>query len=422
MTVIDRFVSRCICLSLVTVHLSVQSMEWGEIEHHVSGVVDTRIGYADSSDSYLSAGLGKFSANNGSQFALSQLGLSYHTQWGDAWSSRIVANGYLDGINNGIGLTEALVRYRDIPSESGIRLDVEFGLMYPKISLENVATAWASPYSLSYSTINSWLAEEVRHIGLSTTIESLGKYRQSAHDFSLTAEAFMFNDTTGAMLAWHGWTQTSRQTLLQETIPITAIPAMQPDGMLAEQAANSDPFTELDDRIGAHVVAKWAWRSNGNVQVGYYDNNANTLIVKQGQYVWLTKFGHVGAKWLLPYGVSFISQYMQGNTLMTNTDGLPVVDNDFHSGYIMLSKRFTQHRVSLRVEDFSVTDKDVTPDDNNNEDGQSLTVAYQYQLDKPWFIQLEYNVIDSTRPARRYINQPIELVEQQWQVSSRYFF
>ncbi|MDD8057675.1 MAG: hypothetical protein WBG74_06335 [Shewanella sp.] len=392
------------------------------VEHSIHGVVDIRVGYADTIDSYLDGGLGKLAANNGGQVALSQLGLSYHSQWGDAWSSRIVANAYVDGINNGIGLTEAMVRYRDIPSESGIRLDVEFGLMYPKISLENVATTWASPYSLSYSTMNSWLAEEVRHIGLSTTVESLGKYRQSAHDFSLTAEAFMYNDTTGAMLSWHGWTQSSRQTLLQETLPITAIPAMQPGGMLDEQAANSDPFKELDDRIGAHVVAKWTWRNNGSVQAGYYDNNADTLIVKQGQYAWLTQFGHIGAKWRLPMGINLISQYMQGSTIMTNTDGWPVVDNDFHSGYIMLSKRWSQHRVSLRVEDFSVTDNDDTPEDDNNEDGQSMTLAYQYQLDRPWFIQLEYNVIDSTRPARRYLNLPIDLIEQQWQLSSRYFF
>ncbi|WP_240778297.1 hypothetical protein [Shewanella polaris] len=398
------------------------SIELKDVEHDLTGVIDVRAGYADTIDSYLEGGLGKFGADNGAQIALSQLGLNYHIQWGDAWSSRIVANGYVDGINNGLGITEALIRYRDIPSESGIRLDVQFGLMYPKISLENVATAWASPYTLNYSTLNSWLAEEVRHIGLSTTIESLGKYRQSEHDFSLTAEAFMFNDTTGAMLAWHGWTQTSRQTLVQETLPIAAIPAMETGGMLEAQAANSDPFTELDDRIGGHVLAKWTWRNKGSVQAGYYDNNANTLIVKQGQYVWLTQFGHVGTKWRLPYGISLIGQFMQGSTLMTNTEGYPVVDNDFQSGYILLSKRWSQHRVNIRVEDFSVTDNDSTPYDNNNEDGQSLTLAYQYQLDRPWFIQFEYNLIDSNRPARAYLNESIDLVEQQWQLSSRYFF
>ncbi|QDE31714.1 hypothetical protein FH971_12520 [Shewanella polaris] len=410
------------CLLFLSSSVYADSIELKDVEHDLTGVIDVRAGYADTIDSYLEGGLGKFGADNGAQIALSQLGLNYHIQWGDAWSSRIVANGYVDGINNGLGITEALIRYRDIPSESGIRLDVQFGLMYPKISLENVATAWASPYTLNYSTLNSWLAEEVRHIGLSTTIESLGKYRQSEHDFSLTAEAFMFNDTTGAMLAWHGWTQTSRQTLVQETLPIAAIPAMETGGMLEAQAANSDPFTELDDRIGGHVLAKWTWRNKGSVQAGYYDNNANTLIVKQGQYVWLTQFGHVGTKWRLPYGISLIGQFMQGSTLMTNTEGYPVVDNDFQSGYILLSKRWSQHRVNIRVEDFSVTDNDSTPYDNNNEDGQSLTLAYQYQLDRPWFIQFEYNLIDSNRPARAYLNESIDLVEQQWQLSSRYFF
>jgi hypothetical protein len=412
----------CVSSSIYAEPLDNDVIGHADVEHDFSGVIDVRVGYADSIDSYLDGGLGKFGVNDGAHLALSQLGLSYHSQWGDAWSSRIVANGYVDGINNGLGITEAILRYRDIPSEQGIRFDVQFGLMYPQISLENVATAWASPFTLNYSTMNSWLAEEVRHIGLSTTVESLGKYRQSEHDFSLTAEAFMFNDTTGAMLAWHGWTQTSRQTLVQETIPIAAIPAMEEGGMLEAQAANSDPFTELDDRIGGHVLAKWTWRNKGSIQAGYYDNNANTHIVKQGQYVWLTRFGHVGAKWRLPFGVSLISQFMQGTTLMTNTDGYPVVDNDFQSGYVLLSKRWDKHRLSLRVEDFSVTDNDLTPEDNNNEDGQSLTLAYQYQLDRPWFIQFEYNAVDSTRPARAYLNESVELLEQQWQLSSRYFF
>ena len=412
----------CVSSSIYAEPLDNDVIGHADVEHDFSGVIDVRVGYADSIDSYLDGGLGKFGVNYGAHLALSQLGLNYHSQWGDAWSSRIVANGYVDGINNGLGITEAILRYRDIPSEQGIRFDVQFGLMYPRISLENVATAWASPFTLNYSTMNSWLAEEVRHIGLLTTVESLGKYRQSEHDFSLTAEAFMFNDTTGAMLAWQGWTQTSRQTLVQETIPITAIPAMEEEGMLEAQAANSDPFTELDDRIGGHVLAKWTWRNKGSIQAGYYDNNANTHIVKQGQYVWLTRFGHVGAKWRLPFGVSLISQFMQGTTLMTNTDGYPVVDNDFQSGYVLLSKRWDKHRLSLRVEDFSVTDNDLTPEDNNNEDGQSLTLAYQYQLDRPWFIQFEYNAVDSTRPARAYLNESVELLEQQWQVSSRYFF
>ncbi|WP_259394914.1 hypothetical protein [Shewanella sp. SR44-3] len=391
-------------------------------DHKFSGVVDVRASYSDSIDSYAGAGLGKFRFDDGGQLSLAQLGLSHQMEWGDDWSSHIVANGYVDGVDNNLGLSEAYLSYKPLPWDNGLRFDARAGLMYPQISLENVATAWASPYSLSYSTMNAWLGEEVRHLGARFSLASLGKYRQSLHDVSLTAEFFGFNDTSGAMLAWHGWTLSSRQSLLQENLPISAIPAMEVGGMLAAQAKASDPFLELDSRIGVHLLGQWRWHGQGSVQAGYYDNHADTRVVKQGQYAWATRFSHLGAKWRLPLGIELITQAMAGDTLMMSPTGINVVDNHFHSGFVLLSKKINLHRLSLRFEDFSVTDKDLTPGDNNSEQGQALTVSYQYQLSRPWFVHFEYNRIDSERMARVYQGASLQFVEQQWQLASRYFF
>ena len=195
-------------------------------EHDLFGVVDIRATHNDGITSYVDGGLGKFRSNPDSQLSLSQLGLSYRVEWDNNMSAHLVANGYWDGVEDGLGITEAFIEYKGLPSEKGVRISARAGIMYPKISLENVATAWSSPYTLSYSTMNAWLGEEVRHIGARLNVDLLGKFRQSNHDVSFNLEAFSNNDTTGAMLSWHGWTLSSRQTLWQETLPITTIPSM----------------------------------------------------------------------------------------------------------------------------------------------------------------------------------------------------
>ncbi len=390
-------------------------------EHDISGIVDVRASYNDGLTSYVDAGLGKFRFNPDGQLSLAQLGLSYKVEWDNDFSAHVVANGYWDGVENNLGITEAFLEYKGLPSQQGIRLSGRAGIMYPKISLENVATAWSSPYTLSYSTMNAWLGEEVRHLGARLTLDWLGKFRQSKHDFRFDAEVFVNNDTTGAMLSWHGWTLSSRQTLWQETLPITYLPARN-GGFLTAQAAESDPFLELDDRPGYHGVASWKLKGQGLIQAGYYHNDADTRVTIDGQYAWLTRFAHLGIKWRLPYRVELLAQYMKGDTLMNAPEGFAVVDNDYHSAYMMLSRRWDTHRLSLRLEDFAVEDRDLTPGDNNNEDGQAYTLSYSYRMKKGWYLQLEYNRIDSARPARSYLGDPIDLVEQQWQFASRYFF
>ena len=88
----------------------------------------------------------------------------------------------------------------------------------------------------------------------------------------------------------------------------------------------------------------------------------------------------------------------------------------------MYSKKWNDHRLSARIESFSVSDKDNTIGDDNNESGDALTINYQYQLNKHTFIHTELTHIDSHRPSRIYHSQPAKLRESQLQVSLRYFF
>ncbi|MDO6609916.1 hypothetical protein Q4601_01730 [Shewanella sp. 1_MG-2023] len=390
-------------------------------EHSVSAIIDTRLSHTQGIDSYANGGLGKFRFDEGNQLSLAQAGLTYKVDWENPLSAQVTANGYIDGTRDGIGLTEAFIKYRGLPLDNGLRLHAKLGLMYPSISLENIATAWSSPYTLSYSAINSWLGEEFRHLGAELTLERLGKFHSSMHDFSVSAAIFQNNDTVGAMLAWHGWTISSRQTLSHETLPLSNMPSLD-GGSLDEQARDSDPFIELDNRFGYHVHAKWKIKGKGEFSFGYYDNNADTTIVKNGQYTWLTQFYHAGMRFRLPYKIELISQFMNGDTLMQSPQAIDVVNNEYQSAFLLLSRRWDKHRLTMRVEHFDVTDNDLTPDDDNNEKGQALTASYQYRLLKNWFIQAEYNYLDSTRPARIEQNLPSTLTEQQYQLATRWYF
>lgn len=401
--------------------LSVIAADAIAAEHKFSGIVDIRASYTDGIDTYVDGGLGKFRFDQGSQLSIAQAGVSYELDWDNPLSAQITANGYLDGVNDNLGITEAFINYRGLPFENGLRLQAKFGLMYPNISLENIATAWSSPYTLSYSAINSWLGEEFRHIGAEFSVERLGKISNSPHDFALSATLFQHNDTAGAMLAWHGWTNSSRQTLLQETLPLSNMPSLQ-NGTLTKQAQASDPFIELDNRFGYHAKGQWRYKGKGELSIGYYDNNANTRVVEKGQYAWLTRFIHIDNKWHLPYNILLLAQYMHGDTLMQSPDGRDIVDNQYQAAYLLLSRRWQQHRLSVRLEKFDVTDNDATADDNNNERGYAVTASYQYRLTKGWYLQAEYNRIDSIRAARVEQGLPYDLIEQQWQLASRWYF
>lgn len=392
------------------------------VEQTLKGVLDFRAVSNNTAQPYTAGGLGKYRFKPGESLALAQGGLSYSLAWDNRISVHIVANAYLDGADDGLGITEAFLGYRGLPSENGLRFQARVGVMYPDISMENIATAWSSPYTLSYSAINSWIGEEVRHAGVRGTLTRLGSFHQSEHDVSINAELFAANDTSGAMLAWHGWTLSSRQSLWGQSLPIASIPALQPGGELAVQAPESKPFIELDNKLGVNANIRWHWRQHGEFKGGYYDNNAEPGIVKQGQYAWRTHFAYLGAKWRLPGQFLLLTQWMSGQSQMTSLELAPVVDIGFQSFYLLLSRRWEQHRLSVRWEDFSVDDLDVTPGDDNHEQGQGMTVSYSYRLNKRWFLHAEYNYLNGNRAARRYLGQTRDFSSNQWQLAARYFF
>lgn len=392
------------------------------VEYKVHGVLDIRATSANTFTSYLDGGYGKFSSHNGENISLAQAGAELVIDWDMGLSAHLIANSYSDENDTALGLTEAFVKYRSLPNNAGYRWQSKTGIFYPEISLENNAFAWASRNTLNSSAINTWIGEEIRVLGSELALTRLGKFNDSDFDFTLAGTAFVNNDPAGALLSWHGWTVGNRQTLWTESKKISDFPARLPGYDLNGQAAESDPFLELDDNWGFHIRSKIKFHQKGQIAVGYYDNQATPYMVENGQYGWRTRFTHIGLSWRLPQAIELSAQYLVGDTLMQSPMRMDVVNNDYASGYIAVSKRMNKHRATLRLEEFSVTDNDQTIGDNNNEYGKSATINYTYRYSKPWLLSVEYNWINSQRQARMYVGQPVKLLERQWQLAARYFF
>jgi len=412
----------CLCI--------IQSLNAAEYEFH--GIVDFRASSVDSlAKGYVAGGQGKFGLSDGVQFSIAQAGAQIAVTWDNGLSAHGVINAFIDDEDSTFGLTEAYFKYKGLPNESGYRFQIKAGIFYPEISLENNAYAWASKDTLNSSMINTWIGEEIRVLGSEFKLTRLGRMNNDAFDLSLSASVFTNNDPAGALIAWHGWTTSSRQTLWTESRQFPWFPALESGFALAGQAEKSDPFLELDNNVGIHIRGEWSLRGKGELSFGYYDNNATPYEAVNGQYGWHTRFYHIGSYWKLVKGLTLTAQYLNGDTLMQNKERLDIVNNTYNSAFVALTLKWggrfigskdSKHKTTIRIENFNVTDRDNTWGDNNNEDGEAITLSHSYRLNKYWFLSAEFIHVDSERPARYYAHQPINLVEKQLQIAARYFF
>lgn len=392
------------------------------MESTFHGILDFRATVTDSLNSYTQGGYGKFGSDDGEHITLSQAGGEVTLSWENGLSAHLVANAYNNNNDFKLGITEGYIKYSSLPNASGYRWQTKLGIFYPKISLENNAYAWASKNTLNSSSLNTWIGEEVRVLGNEITLTRLGRINNDSFDLSFNLSTFVNNDPAGALLSWHGWTISNKQTLWTEKVPLPDFLARREGYSLDEQASSSDPFLNVSGRVGAHLRAEIKFHRKGKISGGYYNNNAKPYSIDNGQYGWKTRFYHVDFTWLLPNKIVLTSQFLSGDTLMQNASRNNMVDNKYNNAYLALSKRFGLHRLTSRVEAFNVKDNDDTFGDNNTENGKAFTLNYSYKISKPWFLSAEYTWIDSHRPGRMYTNNPVNLIEKQFTLAARYFY
>lgn len=348
--------------------------------------------------------------------------LDYRGRWADTLRAHIVLEAYNDDVGSVVGFTQAYLEWRPVPSSAN-RYRVKIGNFYPRISLENVDAGWRSPYSLNYSAINTWVAEELRTTGAEVTISRRPVSLGGAHTFSASAAAFVGNDPAGTLVAWKGWSVHDRQTRYGDKLPLPPLPQIQPGMMFEDQAPYDEPILELDDEIGYYVNAEWRYGEKFMVRLGHYDNRADPEVLEGGQYGWTTKFQHVGIQSTLPGDIRLIIQAMKGSTVMGPVmNGAHVVDVEYESQFVLLSKAFGRHRLSARYDHFVATENDQVPLDDNTEDGDAWTASYRFNWTENFSMAAEWVSIKTHRFAWTYYGIPDTATEKQAQLMLRVRF
>ncbi len=388
----------------------------------IRGVLDARLILTDSTRSWEEGGLGKTrwggDADGDSRLIgrIAEASLIAIGRLNWDWTS--VVHVKVDSQQEEpVDIVEAFLRYKPVPTSS-YQWQVKLGAFFPPISLENEAIAWTSPYTISSSAINSWVGEELKTIGAEV------KVTRSYDDFdaSFTAATFLANDPAGSLLAWRGWAIHDREATLFDQLPLAPLRSIEAGGSFEQQARWVEPFHQIDSRWGGYAGIDIDHYALGRLSVLYYDNQSFDRAFDGFQYAWDTYFASVGYKNTLPGDIELIAQFMEGNTSMGTRPILgSKVDNDFWSTFVLLSKRFGRHRVSLRFDHFEVADDDLTPDDLNQETGNAVTAAYVLRPFEKQRFTFEVLHVGSKRPERAFLNWPVRDKETLLQASYRFF-
>ena len=371
--------------------------------------LDMRLVSSDAAPPIMDGGLGtvRFGSDD-SGLRLGRARFAVTQRLFELWSAHLDVSAWDDKGKSPLGVTEAYLQFRPYPRD-GLRFRLKAGAFYPTLSLENRAPGWESPYTLSFSSINSWLAVEVRTIGMEGQLDWLGT--RLGHDFDLAATvgAFGWNDAAGAALAGAGFTLTDRQTPLFDRIGQPGV----------EPLNGEHPFLEYDGRAGVYGGLEARYLDRVLVRVLRYDNRADPtqMDVVSQTIAWETRFTSAGARVELDGGWTAIAQWLDGETRIA-PQGLQL-QWPFRAGFALLSKRFGHSTLSARYDRFQVK--------TNNEDagggwqdGHAWTAAYLFEPSARWRLALEWlHVVSSSYNRAEAGGVPLA-TETQLQLALRY--
>lgn len=372
--------------------------------------LDGRLVSSDANPSYTQGGVSgvRFDQDQ-SGLRLGRARLALTESLGELWSVHLDASAWGDHDRIPVGLTEAYLQFRPYPFSSGYRLRVKAGAFYPPVSLENRAAGWESPYSLSYSAIDSWLAIEVRTIGVEATLDWLG--RRQGHDFDLgaTGGVFGWNEGAGGFIAGDGFTLTDRQTPYGGRVGLPGDPVL----------FNFEPFRQLDGRAGVYGGLELRWLDRVVVRALRYDNRADPTAFDTASFAiaWETSFDSFGVRAESADGWTGIVQGLKGNTAIA--PGGFYMDWPFKAGYALVAKQSGKHTLSLRYDRFAVDTN--MPGLGGAEIGHAWTAAYVFKPDQRWRFTLEWLRVTSNSYNRNdAFGLPALAAETQLQLAVRY--
>ncbi|NGZ87010.1 hypothetical protein [Duganella aceris] len=384
--------SRAGLLALAVAAGDAQAAEW-------RGLLDVRAVAADAPRSFLDGGLGKTRSEDGLQ--LGQAVLRGDADLSDTISGTLELSA--DDRHNGVvDVREAWLGWSPLPTGAW-KTRVKVGQFFAPSSVEidYDGIGWTPKRTISSSAINSWIGEELRTNGVEWSGRRLGRHAGARYDVGLVAAVFNGNDPTGTLLAWRGWSISDRIAGRNEALRLADLPVYRADGDIPRQSRTIHPFRELDGRLGYYVGANFNLGARLELAALRYDNRADPLVVKNGQYAWRTRFDHLSMVLRPGGGWEVLAQAMRGDTLMGNN----AVSLDFQSWYALLSHPVGPGTLAARYDRFSTSEHDALPGDPNNETGHCLALAYSLPLTDALSLITEALRISSERAARTLIGE-----------------
>ena len=379
----------------------------------VSGVIDLRLGAADGEKAWIDGGMGKARFGENGKVALGEASIVWNPRLSSHLSAVIVAQSQ-QGQDRVVDAGEAYLTYRGDPAGS-VRFSARAGLLYPPISLEHDGLEWSVPDTITPSAINSWVAEETKVVALEATVRGA----PAGQALSGTFGVFTHGDTAGTLLAFRGW---ALHDLKSSASGDFALPP-QPPFIVRKQAPYTTSVRELDGRAGVYGRLEWRASPRLALDVFGYDNNGDRTSFDDGEWSWETRFYDLGARFDLNDATHFRAQAMQGETLMgySNANGL-WVDVGFQAAYLSMTRDLGPGSLTVRLDQFSTTDRTNKALDNNAEHGWAALAAYRWDVRPNIHVVFEAMRIDSDRPARRRVGDAAQQDQTVVQTALRYLF
>lgn len=357
----------------------------------LSGVVIAGPSTGSGEASWLKGGLGKLQTGRDKV----RVEGSAIVAWRGSFSERIGALVSADVqslANPVVGLDEAYFTLRPTPG-SALRLSGRAGLFFPPASLEHDGAEWSLARTLTPSAITSWIAEEVKVAGAEVTLRSAF----AGQPIGVTVAAFQGNDTSGALLTFRGWALHDLRANLDGTFKLPTVPTM----FAAKQAQATRPVDEVDGRWGGYARLDYAPAQTLALSLFGYDNNGDRTTVTDGQYAWRTRFVQAAARWTPDADTELLAQAMIGETAMgVAVNGREPADIGFAAAYVLASRTLKTGTATLRLDQFSVSDRTFKALDNNAEHGWAATVAWSFAVRARSEIVLEGVAVHSVRQDR----------------------
>jgi hypothetical protein len=371
--------------------------------------LDGRLVSSDGQKTFVNGGLGTLRYDHTqSGLRLGRARFALSEALGEVWSLRLDASAWADDDRNPVDLTEAYLQFRPYPF-AGYRFRLKAGAFYAPISLENRAAGWESPYTLSYSAINTWLGEEVRTIGVEGQLDWLGTRTGHGFDLALTGGLFGWNDPAGTVIAVRGFALSDRQTTLFGRVGSSKSSPLQP----------IDLFHEIDGRAGYYAGVEGRYLDRVVIRALHYDNRADPAAFDSAidNFAWETHFNSVGLRAESANGWTGIVQWLDGETYIA--PGGTYVGWPFRARFALVSRQMGRHRLSMRYDSFAVESE--SADGGGAQHGHAWTAAYVFEPDTHWKVTLEWLRVTSDAANRALdLGTPRVATETQIQLAVRF--